>query len=146
MKQATAKARWFIALYLKVFRLAGKWINLVWTQDATKGSYNVMTSQPSKAAMTSKAITPTKRPIAARSLSAMMSIIRYNMTLSSLTREKTQKGCRLLQCWRDRQRLPEVKGVAHHCVTTLGAVKFVCLPTFIDSLPSPPNFFGFAAE
>lgn len=56
-----------------------------------------MTSQPSKAAPTSKTAIMTKRPIAVRSPSAMMSIIRYHMTRSSLRREKTQKERRLLR-------------------------------------------------
>jgi hypothetical protein len=41
-----------------------------------------MTSQPKKAAPTSKAARTTKRPIVLKSRSAIMSIIRYHMTRS----------------------------------------------------------------
>jgi hypothetical protein len=68
-----------------------------------------MKRQPSKAAITSKTVTMTKRAIASKFRSAMMSIIQYNMTRSFLTVEKTQKRCRLLHRWRDRQRLPDVR-------------------------------------
>ena len=62
-----------------------------------RGNYFATMSQPRRAATTSKVVTTTKRPSAMGSLAAMMSIIQYHMTRSSLRGEKTQKRRRVLQ-------------------------------------------------